>query len=437
MIIKLFPNFLPIFSFFLQYKKRVSKLVPRRSQRLLDKSSQRPLFLASRLDRRTAQTGATTALLQSTNPAAAAAAAAATGPFNIPMLSGLDELASLAATMDVGPPVPLPSDLGKPGAAAAAEMVVWRTPLPKTVRHFEIQAALDESSPIVAAHIHSSQYSELYRLIHQHVQLLAQSLALAVAQGDSASARAAKKMLVEFGEFSRQSTRERTMAGVPPYVASCLGIDEVQCGGHIGGLGVGGASFNTGNGGFGGGGAMRSNKRARNNNGSSSTAQERRNGTARSSIFSSWTPHNPGIVYTVADVAVLRTVPEVLQEMPDSTQGVLSPPPTLIFSPGESLPGLSSGGLEPLQVRMEDLEGGSGADGGGGGGGQGKKRRRGKGSEESKLWERLPHDVQMALVPMKRYFDPALEPRAPEFIVTSQIGFTPAEDALLAWGVRK
>lgn len=406
-------------SIFVQYKRRAPKPPPRRSERLRKVTSERPLLLASRLDKRTAQAGAAAALLHNGNGAAGASGAAA-----LPMLSGLEELASLAAAMDVGPPVPLPSDLGKPGAAAAAEMVVWRAPLPKTVRHFEIQSAADDSAPPTAAHIQSSQYSELYCLVHQHVQLLAQSVALAAAQGDTASAQAAAKMLRELADFVTKSTNKRMNGGIPPYVASCLGIEAGE--------------GSTGDGGGGTGGIIRSNgnKRARTAGifdlSQGRTTAAAAGGTNTAAELISWRPSNPGVVYTVADVAVLRAAPQMLDEMPGLIQEESPPPPPRVFpnsSLPEGMPSPESIDLAPLDLHLEDLMESTAH--------RGRKRRRGKIPEECKIWENLPADVAMAIMPMRRFFDPGLEPNPPEFLMTAQTGFTPGEDALLAWGIRK
>eukprot|EP00890_Picochlorum_soloecismus_P006111 jgi/Picsp_1/6500/NSC_03844-R1_duo pollen 3 len=53
------------------------------------------------------------------------------------------------------------------------------------------------------------------------------------------------------------------------------------------------------------------------------------------------------------------------------------------------------------------------------------------------LWSRLPVNIHRSIAPIRVFFDQNLEPSAPGHINTVQMKFTPAEDRLLAWGIRK
>lgn len=53
------------------------------------------------------------------------------------------------------------------------------------------------------------------------------------------------------------------------------------------------------------------------------------------------------------------------------------------------------------------------------------------------LWSSLPVNIHRSIAPIRIFFDQTLEPSAPKHITTVQMKFTPAEDQLLAWGIRK
>lgn len=53
------------------------------------------------------------------------------------------------------------------------------------------------------------------------------------------------------------------------------------------------------------------------------------------------------------------------------------------------------------------------------------------------IWMNLPLNVIDKLAICRVRFDERLEPRAPDFASSKQMKFVPAEDALLAWGIRK
>lgn len=53
------------------------------------------------------------------------------------------------------------------------------------------------------------------------------------------------------------------------------------------------------------------------------------------------------------------------------------------------------------------------------------------------LWSRLPVNIHRSIAPIRIFFDQHIEPNAPDHINTVQMKFTPAEDQLLAWGIRK
>lgn len=394
-----------------RYKKRrrVEK-PPRRSARLLGNTiAERPLFMASLMDRRTGK--ATAAALQQgiidVNPALQQAYGPTIGA-QAPLSNGLDELATLAASLATGPPIPLPSDMGKPGAAAAARTVVWRAPLPKAMRKYDLSAQPDESAPIVGAHFQASQYSDLYLSIHYHVQLLAQTTAMAAATSDTESAAAGAQLLRQMEEFVANQTNSRRAGGIPAYVSACLGIDTGE------GLGEGEKDPGGSRGGGGG-----------NDVGSGS-----RRAVGQYSNNARWTPQNPGNIYTVADVSVLRAAPRMLGLLPSISGGGGGIPiaAEAITTAGERTGNpVSSSDLENRQPVGPTTAAEQNR----------KRRRRGKQPSQHPIWSELSADIALALGPVRRFFNPDIEPMPPNFQVTSQMLFTPAEDDLLAWGIRK
>jgi hypothetical protein len=405
----------------LSRKRQRIERPPRRSARLRGNTvAERPLYMASLLDRRTGR--ATAAALQQRlveNSALQQAYGPTTNENQAPMFAGLDELATLAASLAIGPPIPLPSDMGKPGAAAAAKTVVWRPPLPKAMRKYDLSAQPDENAPIIGAHFQASQYSDLYLSIHYHVQLLSQTTAMAAATGDAEALAAGAQLLKQMGQFVAHQTNSRKASGIPAYVSACLGIDTGE------GLGEDEepSTFQTAAGGSGGGGAPGT---YNNNvaNGSRQLADDP-NGQYRR-----WTPQNPGNIYTVADVSVLRAVPRMLELLPSvgggSGGGAAAAAAAGEPSPSSNLenrqPGTATTVRTSATVAAEENK---------------KRRRRGKVARQHPIWGKLPADVNLALVPVRRFFDLNMEPMPPTFPTTSQMLFTPAEDYLLAWGIRK
>ena len=345
--------------------------------------------MASLMDKRTGR--ATAAALQhgivENNPALQQAYAPTIGAQPSLLFSGLDELATLAAALATGPPIPLPSDMGRPGTAAATKTVVWRAPLPKAMRKYDLSALPDENAPIVGAHFQASQYSDLYRSIHHHVQLLAQTTAMAAATGDAESASAGARLLLEMEAFVANQTNSRKASGIPAYVSACLGID-------------------TGEG-------LEEDEEPAN------PFDPGHSGLASGSRYPSrmWTPQNPGNIYTVADVSVLRAAPRMLELLP----GVVGNEEAATGAPGLAPSSEVENRLPAHATESEQ---------------QVKKRKR-KPATEHPIWSTLPADISLAVVPVRRFFDPGMEPMPPNFIATSQMLFTPAEDALLAWGIRK
>jgi hypothetical protein len=388
------------------YKKQRIEKPPRRSARHLRNTvAERPLYMASLMDRRAGKT--TAAALEPGIVEAHPALQQAYGPTlgaqgSLP--NGLDELATLAAALATGPPIPLPSDMEKPGAAAVAKTVLWRAPLPKAMRKYDLSVQPDESAPIVGAHFQAAQYSDLYLSIHYHVQLLAQTTAMAVASNDTESAAAGAKLLREMEEFVSNQTNSRKASGIPAYVSACLGIDTGE------GLGEGEELRPFEAGGAGAGGSGRGGR----NGASGSEGQE------NVALGRRWTPQNPGNIYTVADVSVLRAAPRMLQLLPSLAVD------TATAAAGGEGGTESSPELENRQpARTSATQEGR------------KRRRRGKVATEHFIWDKLPADVSLALNPVRRFFDPAMEPSPPQFYSTAQLRFTPAEDHLLAWGIRK
>jgi len=393
-------------------RRRVEK-PPRRSARLLGTTkAERPRYMASLMDRRTGK--ATAAALQQgifdVHPSLQQAYDSTIGA-PAPLSNGLDELATLAAALATGPPIPLPSEMAKPGTAAAAKTVVWKAPLPKAMRKYDLSAQPDESAPIVGAHFQSSQYSDLYLSIHYHVQLLAQTTIMAAATNDIESAKAGAQLLREMEEFVANQTNLRRDGGIPAYVSSCLGIDT--------GEGLGEEENGPSGTGFGGG----------SGGGIDYEASGSRPIVGQYSNNRRWTPQNPGNIYTIADVSVLRAAPRMLELLPSiigGGGGGGTTPAEAITTVGREDP-VSSPELEnrqpagPSTVAEENK----------------RKRKRGKQTNQHPIWSDLSADIARALVPVRPFFNPEIEPMAPNFNVTSQMLFTPAEDELLAWGIRK
>jgi len=393
-------------------RRRIAK-PPRRSARLLGSTiAERPLFMASLMDRRTGK--ATAAALQQGIDALPALQQAYGPSINAqaPLHDGLNELATLAAALATGPPIPLPSDMGKPGTLAAARNVVWRAPLPKAMRKYDLSAQPDESAPIIGAHFQASQYSDLYLSMHYHVQLLEQTTAMAVAINDTESAEAGAQLLRKMEQFVTNQTNSRRSAGIPAYVSACLGIDTGEGLGEEE-KGPQGIGSNSGSG----------------SGIDSSGASGSRLAVGHYSINRRWTPQNPGNIYTVADVCVLRAASRMLDLLPNiGGGGVISAEAILTTARTESP--VSSPELEnrqpvgPSSTRTGAEE-------------NKKRRKRGKQPSQHLIWSELPADITRALLPVRRFFNPEIEPMPPNFNVTSQMLFTPAEDDLLAWGIRK
>lgn len=345
--------------------KRRKQKPPRRSERLMAKSSDRPHYASRLLERHNT-------------------AVAFQNPSDAFGLNQLATLAVAAAAMwdepvrvkpQIGPRdgrrVPLPSD-PQDVLEAQADDIVWKAPLPKAMRRAaerkgQVQPPPDgkeyADEPIAGAEVQPAQYAAIHLLLHQHAQALVQTLAMAVATGDADTAAGAKAMLVELCEFAGQQTRNREGMGYPPYVDECLGVhvmDQPQLKGDP------------------------------------------------------WRPLTArrGSMYTVANALVLSQVGDMLALMPPSLPADQVLPP-----------------MVPASGDGEDEAGASGP--------PGKKKKRKKPNHHP-IWAKLPVSVARAIAPVRAFFDPDAEPGVPDgFNPTSQLLFTPAEDVLLAWGIRK
>lgn len=334
--------------------KRKKKIQPRRSARLMSRGGARPLYAARAMDRH-----ADALFAAGMNSGSGAGQEAPLAAF-----TGLHGLAAVASAM-AAPQIPHPLPSQPPSVIIeAARSVIWRPPLPKALRQqYELPASMaaSETMHVFAAAFQPDQYSMLYSLIHRHVQLLTQTLAMAVAVGDPETAVTTTSLLQSMSAFTTSQGTARQMLGVPPYVSACLGIDTGE------GRGV--------------------------------------------NASGSWTPQNPGSAFTVADVAVLRAVPRMLEHMPPA---VPAPFPEAPPSDGLSL-------VLDEQGRLRKRP----------------KRLRKKAPTTHQIWGALPDDVAEAVQHIRKFFDPGMEPKAPTFTATAQMLFTPAEDELLAWGIRK
>lgn len=132
-----------------------------------------------------------------------------------------------------------------------------------------------------------------------------------------------------------------------------------------------------------------------------------------------WTLSLGASRYTIADVPILQGVSNMLEELEQAVQE------TVELS-NEPLPGNEqqclmrldgSGKLKQLTSNRKQL------------------RKPKKNMEIA--WKTLSPEVAHALQHVAWAFDTALEPKVVRFRNTAQTMFTPAEDALLAWGMRK
>jgi hypothetical protein len=363
---------------------------PRRSLRLLPKGAARPLY-AARLAAESRE--------RMLAPLVALSAALTGGPPAGGDGTTLAELAALAMATDASHSlavevipsapahVPLPSE-PLSAAAAAARAVVWAPPLPAVMRRYQLPPP-PEGAPVVAANFQPLQYALLHTLIHQHVQLLAQTHALALAAGNAGAGAASGSMLLELEQFARVQGQAREGAGIPPYVPACLGIVEPAERAGLAALEAQLAALQGGPQGV-----------------------------------PLWAPQSGRPVFTVADVAPLRLVPLLVAAMP---------PPIQVPPEGAAAAAAAAQEAAAAQTQAQAQA----ALAAGGQPPPKKKRRRGKLPTEHEAWACLPDAVALALAPARRHFDPAMEPHPPAFLPTAQMLFTPAEDQLLAWGIRK
>jgi hypothetical protein len=316
------------------------------------------------------------------------------------LASGPQHFALAAAYAMSGIPPPFPSAVVPPGGpispqphqfvqlpsqhpaalTALATTVTWYPPPHKYLRTDAAkESSLAQSSTAPAAvkvdgtaGFHPVQYSILHTLIHQHVQLTCQTIALAVAEGEYETAKEAGLLLEEFLEFSIDQGQQRQRSGYlpSPYPpGSLVLLDPI--------------------------------------------------------IKHMWAPGSWNLAlgplpYTVADVPILQGVPDMLEELVKAVQE------TFEERCNDSLPENEAQCLMRLDRsgKLKQLT-------------NNKKQLRKPKRNMEITWRTLAPEVARALEHVKWYFDSALEPKVVRFRNTAQTMFTPAEDALLAWGMRK
>ncbi|RMZ56373.1 hypothetical protein APUTEX25_004730 [Auxenochlorella protothecoides] len=162
-------------------------------------------------------------------------------------------------------------------------------------------------------------------------------------------------------------------------------------------------------------------------------------GTAQAAPTSrgSWAPRMPVPAHTIADVAALRRWPDLRRAVaPDRPQAAPD-------APGERI----RWEVDDLDSDSEEGEGAVAVGPTGPGGAAARKRaadapsgwqppKRRKRPLVHPQWSRLPEDVAAAWAPIQEECaDPDLLPMPPDYMVTSQMIFSPAEDELLALGI--
>ncbi|KFM27069.1 Myb-like protein O [Auxenochlorella protothecoides] len=246
----------------------------------------------------------------------------------------------------------------------------------------------EDFSPVAAA---APLYRALHALIARHVLLLMQQYLLAAAGGESARAARLADLLDGMRGCVVESARARRGHRVPPYDPAPMAL-EVDAPG---------------------------------------TAQ------AAPTSRGSWAPRMPVPAHTIADVAALRRWPDLRRAVaPDRPQAAPD-------APGERI----RWEVDDLDSDSEEGEGAVAVGPTGPGGAAARKRaadapsgwqppKRRKRPLVHPQWSRLPEDVAAAWAPIQEECaDPDLLPMPPDYMVTSQMIFSPAEDELLALGI--
>ncbi|KAL6776707.1 DIV39 [Auxenochlorella protothecoides x Auxenochlorella symbiontica] len=247
------------------------------------------------------------------------------------------------------------------------------------------------SAAVAPGALRPSQYRALHALIARHVLLLMQQYLLAAAGGESARAARLADLLDGMRGCVAESARARRGHRVPPYdpAPMALGVDAP---------------------------------------GAAQAAPASRG---------SWAPRMPVPAHTIADVAALRRWPDLRRAVaPDRPQAAPD-------APGERI----RWEVDDLGSDSEEGEGAVAVGPMGPGGAAARKRaadapsgwqppKRRKRPLVHPQWSRLPEDVAAAWAPIQEECaDPDLLPRPPDYMVTSQMIFSPAEDELLALGI--
>ena len=311
---------------------------------------------------------------------------------------------------------------------AETHRVVWCPPVPKRMRKFH---GSDRSSPgmpnesfcssqsakeavIVGGMIHPEQYKPLHRLIHSHVQLLMQTLMLSTLD-DADLAKQSYDLLFEFLDFVSSQTMIRMTHHMSPYLSHVLGVTELGPQHHVRRISLDMM------------GMMHSAMGYEDN-----IFKLLFSGPQQDAL--SWTPVDPGVAYSVSDCALLRFVPGVLRSIPrvESAAVPYHGPDGQQCTRGES----------SLPHQLGVLKAGSGGNASTSRKSTAPENKRQRRKEKScphrhAVWTSMPDTLSLIVQPLLPYFDPDLEPRKFKFTISSQMLFSPAEDELLAWGIRK
>lgn len=298
----------------------------------------------------------------------------------------------------------------------------WIQPLPAALRKFaqEEEENMEETErpmrenilPIAAAAFVPHQYTLLYKLIHQHTQLLLQTYAMAannpqLGEHVIRAAHGAAAMLDEVAAFQSSQQEDRIRRNIPPYLSHSLGIREPQ-------IIVRSVRPNRPK-------SMLFPGLGKDETASLSDEEGAEDEHPRPST-QIWYPLHDGPVFTVVDAAPLRIWDNLKDAAPVGAARVPTNENRHSNSGAAAVRCLLPGA--PSAARIEALK-------------KSKKKWRLK---DHPLWNTLPQQVQDVFLDIKDYVDPRLVPKVPR-VSRGKSGsnslFSAGEDELLAWGLRK
>ncbi|KAL4853586.1 Ankyrin repeat [Chlorella vulgaris] len=401
-----------------------------------------------------------------------------------PFITDLARLSTLAAAaagqVDPRPPVAVDTIVGPmlvPAAAVAGpplpplppginrERVAWQPPLPAALRKYlppeaagmvaggrqeplPVGAPPPEGTEVQAAAFQPKQYRQLYHLIHQHAQLLMQVYLMAACSKDPAHlqvAQQAQRMAQDLHLFAQKQSAARQAQGIAPYNPDALGFSD-----RLPPLPEGQPDE--------GGDVQR--RRGRQSRLQRELEDRRRLDASQAA----WRPWSNSGVFSVADVAPLRWMNHVtagvplqaqlqLQDQPQSLQqracgGAASSPQQEQHPPNSQQQQQPGSGLTAgPHTGLGQLPAGGRADGASNEDDDEDVRAAMRAKRSKKklhvplmhnpLWSKLPPAAATVVADVQPLLEPMLLPKAPDHIAGEQLLFTPAEDELLALGLRR